>query len=152
MKSVLSIVALIVALAALAISAYTHMNPPRWKHDLGASNPGDVVGIVQSILTDDVKLQAVQAFRAAYRDQILRGLEVVEKSESGDFGIVFFRYSIGTDVFRQAYWLGKVNGKWYWIPHLSKYSDSKPADEQWFEKMIEKKEDWEKESAKLKFQ
>ena len=151
MKSVLPVLALIVALAALAISAYTHMNPPQWKRDFGASKPEDVVGIVQSILTDDIKLQAAQAFRGANRDQILRGLEVVEKSESGDFGIVFFRYSIGTDIFREAYWLGKVDGKWYWIPHLSEYSDSKPADEAWFEKMVKKKETWEEESAKPKF-
>ena len=152
MKSALSIVALIVALSALAISTYTHMNHPRWKHDFGASTPEDAVRVVQDIFTDDIKLQARQAFLGANRDQILRGLEVVEKSESGDFGIVFFRYSIGTDIFREAYWLGKVDGKWYLIPHLSEYSDSKPADEAWFEQMVEKKEAWEKESAKPKFQ
>ena len=151
MKRELSIVSLIVAISALAISAYTHINPPRWRQDLGASTPEDAVRVVQDILTDDIKFEAGQAFLGANRDQILRGLEVVEKSESGDFGIVFFRYSIGTDIFREAYWLGKVDGKWYVIPHLSKRSNSKPADEAWFEQMLDKKDAWEKESAKPKF-
>ena len=152
MKSILSVIALIMALVALAFSVHTHMNPPRWKADLGASSPGGVVPNVMSILTDDVKLEASQAFRAAHRNEILTNLEIVDTSESGDHAIAFFRYSIGTDIFREAYWVGNVNGMWYWIPHLSEYSDNKPTDEEWLKRMMERKEKWEDESAKPKFQ
>jgi len=82
----------------------------------------------------------------------MNNLEVVNVFESGDYGIAFFRYSIGADIFREAYWTGKVNGRWYWIPYLSEYSDNKPKDEEWLKKMTKKKEIWEEASAKPRFE
>ncbi len=151
MKSVLSVIALVTAVAALAISVYTQINPPRWKDDFGASSPKAAVVSFMSLVTDDILLYASQAYRAAHRDEILKNLEVIDVSESEDYCIAFIRYSIGTDIFREAYWFGKVDEKWYRIPYFSEYSDSKPADEEWFKKMIDRKKKWEEESAKAKF-
>jgi hypothetical protein len=81
----------------------------------------------------------------------LRSLEVVDVSESGDHAIAFFRYSIGTEVFRDACWAGKVDGRWYLIANLSEYSSDKPKDAEWFKKMLERRQKWEKESAPHKF-
>lgn len=151
MKTVLPAIALILSIAALAISLLQKVNPPRWKGDVGASEPDQVVRAVFDILTDDARFQAVQAYRVDNRDEILKTLEVAETSKSGDYGIVFFRYSIGSDIFREAYWIAKIHNKWYWMPNLE-YADSKPKDGAWFEQMKEKKEKWEEESAKSNFE
>ena len=151
MKSILPITAIVSSLLALALVVWNHLNPPRWKADFGANTPEDVVPGVLRLLTDDVRLQASQAHKATHGSEIRKTLELVESSESGNHGIVFFRYSIGTDIFREAYWVGKVDGKWYWMPNLH-YADDEPADNEWFEKMKEKKKEWEDESAKPKFE
>ena len=151
MKAILPITAIVISLSALALGVWNHLNPPRWKADFGANTPEDVVPAVLRILTDNVRIQAVQAHKAIHGSEILKTLELVESSDSGNHGIVFFRYSIGTDIYRETYWVGKVDGKWYWMPNLQ-YADDEPADAEWFEKMKEKKEEWEDESATPKFE
>lgn len=151
MKTILPTIAIILSIAAIAISLLQRVNPPRWKEDLGTSEPEQVISAVFDILTDDARFQAVQAHKVANRDEILKTLEVAETSVSGDYGIVFFRYSIGSDIFRDAYWTAKIRNKWYWMPNLE-YADAKPKDGAWFEQMKEKKDKWKEESAKSNFE
>ncbi len=151
MKTILPIVAIILSITAIAISLSQKVNPPRWRVDLGASEPNQVIRAVYEILTDEACLEARQAHMAANRNEIMKTLEVTDTSESGDYGIVFYRYSIGSDIFRNAAWIAKVHNKWYWMPNLE-YADTKPKDGTWFEQMKEKKDKWEKDSAKSNFQ
>lgn len=152
MRNVVAIIALIFSLGAVGFVAYSQTDAASvLKKDFGVSEPAQVPEMVMSLLTDTVRLRASQAYLAQNRVEILKTIDIADVSISGDFALVFFRYSIGSDIFRKAYWTGKVDGKWYWIDYLSKYSDSKPANTVWFEKMESKKKKWEEGSAVLKF-
>lgn len=152
MRNIIAAVALVVSLGVAGFVAYSRTDAvPTPKEDYGASEPAQVPEKVMGILTDNIRLYASQAYLAQNREEILKTLEIADVAISGDFGLVFFRYSIGSDIFREAYWTGKVDEKWYRIYHLSKYSDSKPADASWFEEMESKKDKWEEGSAVRKF-
>jgi len=121
----------------------------------GANSPKGVVEIVMRVRTASKPLglgdaglldPAYRAYFRFHKDEIFKTLEVVETSESGDYGIAFYRYSIGTNIVRRAIWCGKVNGEWYWVPYTIDGYD-KPTDEEWYEKMMEKKGEWEKGSV-----
>jgi hypothetical protein len=150
MNAKLPKIAIVLSSAALLISLSQRISPPRWRADLGAKEPAQVVHEVLDVITSDASIQALQAHRVNNRDEILRTIEVAETSESGNYGIIFFRYSIGSDIFRQAYWITKINNKWYWMPNLE-YAYSKPKDGEWFANMKRKKAKWESESAKSMF-
>ena len=91
---------------------------------------------------------AYQAYANFHKDEIFKTLEVVETSESGRYGIAFYRYSIGTNTVRRAIWCGKFNGEWYWVQYINDADGyDKPIDIKWYEKMKEKKEEWEQGSV-----
>lgn len=152
MKFMISVIALIVSVGAASLAGYSYTKvESRPKGDYGTSDPADVVSAIMAVRTDDAKFSASQAYLVNHQAEIMETLEVSDVSVSEDHGIAFFRYSIGSRIFREAYWLGRVSDRWYLIPHLSKYSDSKPSDMSWFEEMMSRKEKWEEESAVKKF-
>ena len=90
------------------------------------------------------------------RDEVLKTLEMVDFQQNGRIGIAFLRYSVGTNIFRTIQWVIEENKFWYlMISGLSKYNADDYNDSEkfleWVEKMYEKGEDWEKESAKMFF-
>ena len=66
---------------------------------------------------EPVLLDANSVFKYLNLDEIQKTLEVVEFQEDGDLGIVFYRYSVGTNIFRQAEWLRNVGGYWFQGPY-----------------------------------
>lgn len=151
MKTVVSIVAFITSVVSISLSAYIYNDQSKWRVDMGSEKPADVVPKIKSWVFQGANLDASSAFQSAHAKEILNTLEVADTSISGDHGIVFVRYSVGTSIYREAWWVGKVQEKWYWIPHLSEYSGSKPDDAQWFKETLNRKEKWEEESANLPF-
>ena len=149
MKTALSIITLVIAVVALALSVHTRLNlHPRL--DLGAETPRDVVAKYLSAIANS-KVVASNAYWASHYEEIMKSLEIADFSESGNYGIVFFRFSIGSDIFRGAIWVYKVNGKWYRSSDPYSFLGPKPTDKEWVEKMQAKKEEWEKNSAKPEF-
>ena len=151
MTRLFAIAAFLIALAALGLSLFHHLNPPRWKHDFGAATPAGVVPAMMSILTDDIRLQAMHAHKGVHRDEILETLKITSTSISGDYAIVFFQYSIGDETFRDAHWVARVVDKWYWMPNLEyALMDSDKMD--WIDEQRDRKEEWKSRSAKSKYE
>ena len=82
--------------------------------------------------------------------EILKTFEVVELFQNDPVALALVRYSVGSKIFREAFWIRKVsNDRWSFDPSISRYSDNKwiKENKEWFGKMSEKEASWEKESA-----
>lgn len=72
-------------------------------------------------------LSAEHRFLHENRDEILNTLEVVEEVDRGFYGVVFVRYSVGVDIFREAIYLKKYGPEWMYTEdqyyYYSEYTD-----------------------------
>ena len=95
-----------------------------------------------------------QKFFADHRSEIIETLEVVDTLTVGDIGVALIRYSLGTDIYRSAVWMRRIEDSWFptGSQYFSKYSDEyeafKNETKEQADKMIEKAESWEEESKK----
>lgn len=112
-----------------------------------------------------VLLDANSVFAYLNLDEIQKTLEVVEFHEDGDLGIAFYRYSVGTRVFRKTLWLRNIGGYWFQshvyvtsYPGISKSTEDLLKSTQpswklrrwdWLIEMKKKEEDWKNDSTEI---
>lgn len=147
----ISIAASAFALGALVLAVGSFSELRKYRGDAGAKEPKMLVESMFDRMTDGLALQAEQAFKIKNRSEILKTLEIAEVVQDGDYAVAFVRYSVGSDVFRNSFWLARVGDKWYWIGYLSNYSKQKPKNEEWFTKMEEKMKKWDDEGSTRQF-
>jgi len=95
-----------------------------------------------------------QKFFADNREEIRATLEIVDTLTVGDLGVALVRYSLGTDVYRSAVWMRKMDGLWWpsGSQYFSEYSDDYDAlsedMQQRADSVITKVDAWKEESKK----
>lgn len=114
--------------------------------------PQELIKKYYEILYSWSQVEDEAYFYRTNRKEILNNLEIVEVIENENVAIAFIRFSVGTNIYRNALWLRKVENKyWYLISYVSKYTaedDNNLKDKiEWVEKMVEKKEKWEENSS-----
>jgi len=88
------------------------------------------------------------------RPEVLQTLEVADTLAAADVGLALVRFSLGADIFRKTIWLRKVPAGWLpsWRQYFTRYDDEYEslADDQqrMVDALLEKAEEWQKESAK----
>ncbi|MGI8600219.1 MAG: hypothetical protein ACR2KB_13275 [Chitinophagaceae bacterium] len=87
-------------------------------------------------------------FLKKHKDEVLKTLEVVEEVEvQKDVVLIFYRYSIGTDIVKQTIYMRKIDGKYLpYSKYYSSYEDDpfkngKPDEGK---ALLKKAEEWEK--------
>ncbi|MBT7315004.1 MAG: hypothetical protein HN848_05750 [Thiotrichales bacterium] len=152
MKNFVSLLSLAVAASALIFAGISFEASSELKKDIGRTDPGDTVrAYMEFACTYDFRIQAERVFEINNSEEILDTLDVSDVAISEHFAVVFFRYSIGTDIYRKTMHLMQVDEKWY-SSHEWSYSSSSPADEDWYKEVSERVEKWEKDSAKSIFE
>ena len=108
-----------------------------------------------------VLLDANSVFAYLNLDEIQKTLEVVEFHEDGDLGIAFYRYSVGTRVFRKTLWLRNMGGYWFrsgvyislYTSNIPEYKSTQPNWKfrrwDWLIEMKKKEEDWKNDSTEI---
>ena len=142
------------ALIALGFSVLAYREAIFSQRDIGGSTPQECLVNWYAILRDAENYQSAQAaYHSRHRHERFRTLEISETKQSGDFSAIFYRYSIGSDVFREFTWSTKIDGKWYMMTYIGEYSapNVKGLDQTWFLEMNAKREQWVKNSAKRPF-
>jgi len=117
-------------------------------------SPQKLVKKYYEILYSWSQFEDVAYFYRTNRTEILKNLEIVELIENENVAIAFIRFSVGTSVYRNALWFRKIENKyWYIINYVSKYNaedDNYLKDKmEWVEKMIDKEDKWEENSASM---
>ncbi len=72
-------------------------------------------------LSDPNAYDARHYFLKKHRDEVIKTLEIVEEVEvQKDVVLIFYRYSIGTDIVKQTTYMRKIDGKY--LPYNKYYS------------------------------
>lgn len=148
MKTPQFLLCIFVACVALALAVVSYTKIEDWSFDIGRDNPADTArAYVEFECENDFRIQAESVFMAENSEEILETLDIADVSVAGDYAVAFYRYSIGTDIFRKSLPLRMVEGKWY-SSHDWKYSSNPPSDEDWLSEVSSRIEEWEEQSAK----
>ena len=138
----------VIALIALLVATYSQFSKPGWQTDIGRETPGETIrALMAQQVSGQYIIGAEAAFLAKNSREILRTIEIVEVSESGGYAVVYFKYSIGADIYRETHYLMRLGSNWYPRFGSLKYADNKPDDEEWVKKMLDKIEKWVEGSA-----
>ncbi|MEL7169729.1 MAG: hypothetical protein AAGN64_10330 [Bacteroidota bacterium] len=117
--------------------------------DMSADTPeGFVENLLLASSEPIVIMEARDLFFRNHGDEILSTLEIAEVTRLGQEAVVFARYSVGSKVFRAAYWLMNYDGRWALgnKPYVSQYSDDPWTAR---DSLANRADEWREESAEM---
>jgi len=86
-----------------------------------------------------------------HRAEIEKGIEVVDEEQADDIRAVFYRYTVGSKVFKNVLWMRRIGDVWWsTYEYFSSYADDPFSDGQGAraKQLIERVQTWQQESAK----
>ena len=148
---ILPVVSILLSLAAVVAVGILWLYPPgKPSRHPGSRTPKELIQQMYEFNGTINTVTAESDFWQQSRPEILKTFEVVEVVQNSPVALALVRYSVGSKIFREAFWIRKVsNDRWSYEPYISKYSDDKWVKEntKWIEEMSEKKDTWQKGSA-----
>jgi hypothetical protein len=99
------------------------------------------------ISSDYHKISAPGNYEYTHKDEVLKTLEIAEVDTipSKDFVLVFYRYSIGSEIAHSTTYMKKIDGKYFLYPkYFSSYDDDPFKNGRGIEgkALLKKEEDW----------
>lgn len=153
MKTILSILALILASLSLLISVRDHFTPLWTKYRVTYATPEELAHARYAEM-EGVMTFGMRGLVRLHQSEVSSSIVIADKNlaENQQIGLLLVRFTVGESQFKEAIWVRKIEG--FWIEDITvTYSNVDKNDtllkesQKWVEQAREKAEQWTKDSA-----